>query len=378
MRPGRAETLGNDRLFISVTLVVYFVLALGISFLCSMLEAVILSTTTSYIKSLVRAGRPAGRILDDLKHRIDKPLIGILSLNTIANMFGSAGVGAETSRLARAAGVADALPVAIAAGVMTFAILVCSEIIPKTLGATFWRQLAPPSAYALRAMVWALTPLIAVLEFVPRLIASRARPAAVTRDEVVSLAELGRSTGGIPRRESQVIGNLLRLNLMRVHDAMTPRVNLVALPETKTVGAVADDPVLLPHSRIPVFAGSIDEVTGVVLRDDVYRAALSGRRDTTLTQLKRPVRIVPETKSIASMLDDIARFGEHLFLVVNEYGGTEGVITAQDVIDALLGVEITAEMKGVEELRRIAIERMGAERAEKLSRSAPAAPRAAQ
>jgi len=362
-------------LFISVTLIVYFLLALGISFLCSMLEAVLLSTTTSYIKSLVRAGRPVGRILDDLKHRIDKPLIGILSLNTIANMFGSAGVGAETSRLARAAGAADAVPVAIAAGVMTFAILVCSEIVPKTLGATFWRQLAPPSAYVIRFLVLALTPLIAVLEFLPRLIAARARPSAVTRDEVLSLAELGRSTGGIPRRESQVIGNLLRLNLMRVHDAMTPRVNLVALPDSKTVGAVTDDPVLLPHARIPVFAGSIDEVTGVVLRDDVYRAALAGNRDTTLAALKCPVRIVPETKSIASMLDDIARFGEHLFIVVNEYGGTEGVITAQDVIDALLGVEITAEMQGVEELRRLAIERMASERAEKLLRTAPARPR---
>lgn len=345
-------------MLISATLLIYFFTALSASFLCSLLEAILLSTTPSFVKSLADSGHASGKRLQHLKDRIDRPLIAILTLNTVANMFGSAGVGAETSRLAREAGVSDTLPVGIAAGALTLAILICSEIIPKTLGATYWRPLAGPASGLIAVLCVVLSPLISALEFLPRLISKRGTPSAVTREEVLSLAELGRSTGGIPHRESELIANLLRLNLLRVHDAMTPRVEVVAFDETLTAEEAFARSADRSFSRIPVFSETIDRVTGYVDRHDLALAAAQGRGSTLLSEMKHAVRIVPETKSIASMLDELIRHGEHLFLVVNEYGGTEGVITMKDVIDTLLGIEIAEDVTGVEDLRRIAIERL--------------------
>lgn len=345
---------------ISTTLVLYFLLALGVSFLCSTLEAVLLSTSRSHIEILRQRGKPAGAILHRLKQRIDRPLIGILTLNTIANMFGSAGVGAETARLASAQGIPDALPVAIAAGTLTFCILVFSEIIPKTVGATYWRQLAAPSARIIQALMILLGPLIRLLEVIPRSISRQGARATVSRDEIAVLAQMGSEAGSLPARESEVIANLLRLSAVRAKDVMTPRVDMFALPASMTAQQFADQHPDLRHSRIPVYGQSVDQVTGVVLKTRVLEACLRGNGSRTLDELKGPVHIVPETKTLASLLDVFVKRDEHLFLVVDEYGGTEGIVTLEDVIETLLGVEIFDELDGIERLRRIALHRLHA------------------
>ncbi len=347
---------------ISTALVVYFVVAMLVSFVCSLLEAVVLSTTASHVQLMVQENRPGGRTMAWLKERVDRPLIAILTLNTLANMSGSAAVGAEAARGAAAAGISDALPVAIAASALTACILVFSEIIPKTLGATYWRGLAPVAATVTRAIVWCLTPIVVALEFIPRFLADSAATTSVTREEVLVLTEMGRRTGTIPSREGEVIGNLLRLNLMRVRDVMTPRVDLLALQKDRTIGSIARDPESLRFSRIPIYGESSDQIVGIVLRYRVLEACLAGRDSEALETLKAPIHIVPESKSIASVLDEFIRRHEHLFLVVNEYGGTEGVISLEDVIETLLGVEIADEMDGIENLRRVALRRIAEDR----------------
>lgn len=347
---------------ISSALVVYFVGALVVSFVCSLLEAVILSTTASHVQLMVHEKRAGARAMQSLKRRVDRPLIAILTLNTLANMFGSAAVGAEAARAATRAGIDDALPVALAAGAMTACILIFSEIIPKTLGATYWRALAPMAAALTEWIVRLLSPVVFVLEFVPRILANPEAASSVTREEVLVLTEMGRKAGAIPSRESEVIGNLLRLNLMRVRDVMTPRVDLLALQKDRTIGSVARDGESLRFSRIPIYAESTDQIVGIVLRYLVLEACLAGRENETLETLKAPLHIVPESKSIASVLDEFIHRHEHLFLVVDEYGGTEGVISLEDVIEALLGVEIADEMDGIEALRRVALQRIAEER----------------
>lgn len=347
---------------LSPTLVTYFVLALAMSFLCSLLEAVLLSISPSFVQLAIKQGRPAGKTLHALKQRVDRPLIAILTLNTLANMFGSAGVGAEAARMAAAAGRDETLPVALAAGLLTACILVFSEIIPKSLGATYWRSLAMPAATLIHGMVWLLTPVVRVLEFIPRLITGRNSQSHVTRDEVLILTEMGRKMGSIPSREGEVIANLLRLNLLRVRDVMTPRVELLALQKDRTAGEVVETMTPIRYSRIPVYDQTSDQVVGIVLRHQILEACLTQNRDATLDSLKASVHYVPESASIASVLDEFIRRHEHLFMVVNEYGGTEGVISLEDVIETILGVEIADEMDGIERLRKVALDRIALDR----------------
>lgn len=343
---------------ISTPLVFYFLLAMGVSFVCSMLESVLLSTTRSHIELLRAQGRPVGEAMHRLKQRIDRPLIGILTLNTIANMLGAAGVGAETARLAARRGAEDALPVAIAAGSLTFAILVFSEIIPKTLGATFWRQLAAPSTRLIQALLVVLGPVVWMLEVIPRSIARKGAQASVSREEIRILAEMGRRTGALPDRESAVIANLLRLGAVRVKDVMTPRVDMLAVPETMTAEQFARSQRGVRYSRIPVYGRTVDEITGVVLKTRILESCMNGQGELALSTLKGPVHVVPETKTIASVLEEFVKRDEHLFLVVDEYGGTEGIVTLEDAIETLLGVEIFDELDSIDRIRRVAMDQM--------------------
>ncbi len=350
---------------ISATLVFWFLTALIVSFVCSILEAILLATSRAHVELLRREGKRSGQILYELKKRIDQPLIGILTLNTLANMFGSAGVGAETARLAVQRGIDQAVPVAVAAGLLTFAILVLSEIVPKTLGATYWRTLAAPAAPLIKAIVVILWPVIRALEFVPKLITGGEGRVSVSREEIAAMAEIGGQAGSLPTRESEVIGNLLRLNLLRAKDVMTPRVELFTLPQSMRAQDAAEQHTPIRFSRIPIYDDSVDQITGIVLRHQILEACVSGRGGTPLAELKHPVKIFPETKTIASLLDEFTRTDDHMFLVVDEYGGTEGVVTLEDVLETLLGVEITDEMDAIENLRRMALQRIASGRTDR-------------
>ncbi|MCB9843940.1 MAG: DUF21 domain-containing protein [Phycisphaeraceae bacterium] len=340
------------------TLLIFFFAALVVSFLCSLLEATLLSVTHAHIEVLIRRKRPAGHALKQLKDRIDRPLIAILTLNTVANMFGAAGVGAEASKIAAARTISEPIAVGVASGVLTLCILVFSEIVPKTIGAAYWKTFAPLAAGPLRVVVIVLAPLIAMLEFIPRLISRNSSAGSVTREEIGILAEVGRAHGSIHAEETRVISNLLSLREMQTQDVVTPRIEVASLRDDLTIAEALRDRDNLRHSRIPVHTGTLDNTTGFVLRDRVMELALAGRHEIKLRQIARPIHIVPETKTLASLLEEFLRRHEHLFLVVNEYGGAEGVVTLEDVVEALLGAPIVDETDATLDLRAAAMRRV--------------------
>ena len=345
---------------ISTTLVLYFVGALVVSFCCSLFEAVILSVSPAYIEQLVRDGRRAGTILRRLKRRIDHPLISILTLNTVANMFGAAGVGIEAGHLAHAAGrqADEALFVTIASAVLTLAILVCSEIVPKTLGATYWRTLARPTAVAVHVLVIVLTPIVLVLEFIPKLLTRGGSGQQVTREDLAATVDMVRAGGDTSPLESALITNVLKLRAARAKDVLTPRVEMFTLHEDETVDDVVHGEQRLRFARIPVYAEA-DEFVGLVLRSSIFEAAVRGKGSTTMRDLLRPLRYVPETMPLTRLLDEFLSRDEHLVLVVDEYGAVEGLATLEDVLETLLGEEIMDELDTVADMQAIA--RMRAE-----------------
>lgn len=334
-----------------IALFFYFLLAVLLSFLCSILEAVLLSVSHAHIELLIRDDLRSGRILKNLKERVDRPLAAILTVNTVANTVGAAGVGAQ------ALAVFGSGWVALASGLLTFTILVFSEVIPKTLGAAHWKRLAPFSAYTITGLIFLCYPMVLFLRAVSRLIArTGGAQARVTRRELSALAGIGADEGTLMGKEKRVIQNLLRLKYIRAGDVMTPRSVMTALQKDLTVAQAMAETGQPKFSRIPVYEENIDRITGLVLRIRILEAQTAGKGHLTMEQLSQPIHAVPESKSIAGTLDEFIKRREHLFLVVDEYGGTEGIVTLEDAIETLLGVEIVDEFDSVADMRQYALE----------------------
>lgn len=340
---------------ISTPLVLYFFGAIIVSFICSLLEATILSTTPAYIEQLCDKGLASGHRLRKLRDKIDHPLIAILTLNTVANMFGAAGVGNEAGKLARAQGVTDneALWVSLASGVLTLSILIFAEIVPKTLGAVYWRTIAAPASFALLIMVRALSPVVVVLQFIPRLITGSSGISVITREDLRATAQIGHQEGVLPDREARIIANILRLHEIQVRKVLTPRVSMFTLQEDLTAAQTVRPNSPLRSSRIPVY-DEPDNFTGLVLRAEIHQAIASGKGDTPLKELRKAVRYEPETKPLALLLESFISEGDHLRLVVDEHGAVEGLVTLEDVIETLIGGEIMDELDLVDDLQKLA------------------------
>jgi CBS domain containing-hemolysin-like protein len=332
-------------------LIVYVALALGVSFLCSVLEAVLLSLTPSYI-SLLREQRPrVGRMLDKFKTDIDRPLAAILSLNTIAHTVGATGAGAQAVRVFGEAWVG------VISAVLTLLILVLSEIIPKTLGATYWRPLAPSVAYTLRFLVTAMAPFVWLSQSMTRLIARDAPPPTVSREEVAALAESGHRGGVLAPRESHILKSLMRAAPLRVRDVMTPRVVVAMADQNETIGTVDPDAAIWRFTRIPVHSGDREHVTGYVRKEEVLLAKLRGELDRDLASLRHPLLVVPDSKPLADLLEELLAGGDVIGQVIDEHGGFAGLVTMEDVVESLLGLEIVDESDSVEDMRALAKQR---------------------
>lgn len=334
-----------------VALVLYGVLGIGFSFFCSIAEAVLLSVSPSYIATLKEKSAAQAQRLEHLKHNIDRPLAAILSLNTIAHTVGAAGVGAE------AAAIWGSRAVGLASAVMTLLILVLSEIIPKTIGAMHWRQLAPSMATTVQVLIWLLYPLVWLSELLTRLLGGGHPPQVVTREEVAAMAKLSAHEGEIDREESRVLHNLLRLESLTVKDIMTPRTVMIALPEEMSVEDALHSQPDLPVSRIPVYSDGIDQVTGLVLKDDLLLARSQGRGDQPLKEFRRDIRAVPATSSLKKLFEVLLGEREHLALVVDEFGGTDGLVTLEDLLETLLGIEIVDEHDTTADMQHLAREK---------------------
>jgi CBS domain containing-hemolysin-like protein len=327
-------------------LLIFLAFTLVFSFLCSVLEAVILTVPPSYVAAMKRVGRRTGHLLHRLKHDIDRPLAAILTLNTVANTAGAALVGNQ----ARA--VFESLWVGFTTGGLTFLVLVFSEIIPKTLGATYWRRLAMPAAWTTQGLIVALYPIVVFANRIAALIA-RDRPASrVSRGEIRAIADLGHSQGVIAADESRIIENVMKSGALAVRAAMTPRTVVVALDESLTLAEVPDAD--LRHSRIPIYRGSIDSVTGYVLRYELLLAVARGEGERTVESLRRDILPLPDTQSLRDAFARLLGRHEHIALIVDQYGGTAGIVTVEDIVETLLGLEIVDETDRATDMQELA------------------------
>jgi CBS domain containing-hemolysin-like protein len=318
-------------------LILYVSVALVFSFLCSIAEAVILSVTPAYIALLSKHGRKSGTVLTRLKKDVNKPLAAILTLNTIAHTVGAAGAGAQ------AAAVFGNTYVGIASAILTLLILVFSEIIPKTLGAHYWRKIAPITAYGLELLVLLLYPFVKLSEKLTGFLTADSSVDGVTRDELAVLAELGVANGNLAHRESSIFRNLLLLDKLSVKSAMTPRMVVFSLPEDTRVDEyfhIHDD---VRFSRIPVYRNDKEEITGFVLRPDLLLAQARGNPDLLLKDFKRDILALLQSMSLSHAFDELLRQRAQVALVVDEYGGLEGILTMEDIIETLLDIEIVDE-----------------------------------
>ena len=329
-------------------LILYFTLAMGVSFICSLLEAVILSVSPAYIILLKKDGSRIAEPLQKLKDDIDKSLSAILTLNTFANTIGAAGVGAQAGEIW---GSQIAAYVSFA---LALAILVFSEIIPKTLGAVYWKSLIVPAVYIIKAFVFMLMPVVFLLRQVSKLINPSGERMEISRDEILATADMGQNHGTLHHRENKIIQNILCLKNIRVKDVLTPRSVVMAFQQDMTVQEVIKNHSPLGFSRILVYDKDLDDVTGVILRYRISQKFSEGSGSTKLSELAKEIYAVPDIADVQTTLDEFIRRREHIFLVVDEYGGTAGIITLEDAIETLLGVEIVDEMDSVTDMRKYA------------------------
>lgn len=332
-------------------LLFYFFLTLGVSFLCSLLESIILSVSHTYIAVLVKSGHKSGKYLEYLKDNINRPLAAILTLNTVAHTVGAAGVGAQTMI------VLGNEFVAIMSGILTLAILILSEIIPKTLGAVYWRQLARFAGWGIRILMFITYPFVILSESFSRLFHSK-DPNRVSREEVVAMAEMGEDEGTIQERESEIIENLFNLREVAAEEVMTPRSVVFALPKSMTVGQVMDKYSPIAFSRIPVYDKDLDDVIGFIHRYDLVNKQAQDEFSTTMESLIEPIHTVQQEDSVAAILEEFVRRRQQIFMVQDEFGTTTGIITLEDAIETLLGVEIVDEHDSVVDMRKLARDKL--------------------
>ena len=335
----------------TMALALYITLALAISFLCSILEAALLSTSQSHIELLVEQGKRAGRLMQSFKQDVDRPISAILTLNTIAHTVGAAGAGAQ------AAAIFGNQFLGLISAILTLLILIVSEIIPKTLGAVYWKQLTTFTAYTIKLMVIVLYPAVWVFEWLTRKLRPEKYERTFTRDDLEVMAKISAQEGTLEERENRVLRNLFHLDKVQVEAIMTPRTVVMALQQNLTIREVMTKYEAMHYSRIPIYADNIDNITGYVLRHQVFLKSAVDQHYVLLEELGHQIYVVPETAMVADVLDQFITAQEHIFLVIDEYGGTAGIITLEDVIEALLGTEITDESDVVEDLRKLAQER---------------------
>ncbi len=315
----------------------YLALALVISFLCSIVEAVILSVSAPFIKMKELEGKASIKHLKDLKSNIDRPLSAILTINTVAHTVGAAGVGAQ------AVAVFGEAYFGVISAVLTILILFFSEIIPKTIGATFWKRLAIPSALVIKGMIYLSYPLVMISEYVTKIISKNKKSQTVSREEIVALIHLGKKDGVLKESESKIIGNLIKLQTLTIRDIMTPRTVVVSAPDDMTLDNFVKHKEHLQYSRIPIYSENIDHVTGYILKSDVLEELAKDGNDKTLKDLKRSIMIFYENISIPKLFEELLLKKEHIALIVDEYGGMQGLATMEDIIETILGLEIMDE-----------------------------------
>lgn len=314
----------------------YFLGALSLSFLCSVLEAVLLSTPMSYISMRENQGSKTATLMKQYKNNVDRPVGAILSLNTIAHTIGSAGVGAESIK------IFGEQYFGLISAILTLLILVLSEIIPKTIGASYWRSLAMPSTRIIRVLILITYPLVLLSELITKVFTPRGNQASMSREEVSAMVDVGTTEGIFRESESKLIKSCIALSGVKARQIMTPSIVVESACQDLTVKDFQAKQSW-SFSRIPVYAGDKDYITGYVLKDTVLKLLSEDQFHVKLSDLKRPILTFREEESVFQIWEKMLEKREHISVIIDEYGGLRGLVTMEDIIETMTGVEIVDE-----------------------------------
>jgi len=332
-------------------ILLYLLGALSLSFLCSVLEAVLLSTPISFISMKEDQGVKSASLMMRYKTNIDRPVAAILSLNTVAHTIGAAGVGSESVK------VFGEAYFGIISAVLTLLILVISEIIPKTIGASYWRALAMPSAKIIQSLIVITYPLVWLSELLTRCFAPKIQPLTVSREEVAAMVNVGEEEGVFQAQESQTMRNFLRLEKVKAEQIMTPYVVVASTSVSTTMKEFHDNPSLANFSRIPVYSEQKEYICGYVLRAAVLERICSDNTNGLVSDIVRPILFFSENDRVSDIWKALIEKKEHISVITDEYGCMRGIVTMEDVIETMLGVEIIDECDTAPDLQAVAKEK---------------------
>lgn len=332
-------------------LLIYLFVALFTSFLCSIMEAVLLSTPVSYLKSKVESGDKSSETMLKLKEDVDKPLSAILSLNTVAHTVGAAGVGAEAIKVFGEASFG------IVSAVLTILILVLTEIIPKTLGSNYNKELVSISSSIINGMIFITYPLVWVSSILTKLLSKSKAELTTSREEISALASIGTQEGIFGDKENKIIQNLIKLKSLKIKEVMTPRIVVVTANEEMTLEEFLKNKEFLHFSRIPIFHENRDNITGYIFRELVFEKLAEDQFNLKLKDIKREIINFPKNMTLFEAWEEMLHKKEHISLINDEYGGMDGITTLEDIIESLLGFEIVDEKDRVEDMQQYAVKR---------------------
>lgn len=332
-------------------LIIYATVSIFFSFLCSVLEAVLLSVTPTFIAVKKNEGKSYATALEKLKEDIDEPLITILTINTVAHTVGAILVGVQAEKTFGSGNNA----VGIVSAIMTILILVVSEIIPKTIGATLWKQLAGFSAVAIKILMFPLkyTGILWLLKQTTRLI-GKSEHIVMSKEELAAMTDIAQDQGVFDTKESAIIKNLINFEQVKAKQIMTPRTVLQSASENVKISDFYEKYGHLNHSRVPVYNKSTDDITGYFLKDEMLNAMIQGKGEEPLASIKRDILVYDRNTPIPELFEKLTTNNEHISLIVDEYGSVSGIVTQEDIIETLLGFEIIDEIDDIEDMQSFA------------------------
>jgi len=336
-------------------LIFWFAISIAFSFLCSILEAALLSITPSYVSQQSQNGTLTGKLLQQYKKDIDKPLSAILTLNTVAHTAGAIGVGAAATKLWGT----NVMATIVTPVVMTLLILILSEIIPKTIGANNWRGLAPFTVKTLKLLITVLAPLVWLCQLTTKFLKKDKSKSVLSRQDFATMTQVGIDSGAINQSESEIISNLLNFEKMYVKDIMTPRTVAFMVDENMTVNEFVKSNPSKIYSRIPVYKGDKDNVVGTVLKDDILSCVIEKGSDQKIKDLMLEVNSVKDTTPLPEVFKNLTKNKQHLSVVRDQFGSVVGLVTMEDVFETLLGQEIVDESDEVVDLQEYARQKYG-------------------
>lgn len=334
-----------------ILLLSYLFLALIVSFICSIMESVLLSTPNSFLIVKYENGNSWANDFLKLKTNIDKPLSAILSLNTVAHTVGAAGVGAQAVII-----FGDEY-FGLVSAILTILILVLTEIFPKTIGARYWRSLAKHTSSIIRVMIFITYPLVLISSLITKAISKNRQEQTTSREEIAALASIGNDEGVFSDKEHKIIQNLLKLKNVRVTEIMTPRVVVAVADENLSLADFLKNKDYLKFSRIPIYSEKDENITGYVFRQTVFEKLAEDQHELKLRDIKREIIVVPDTMFLFTLWEKLLEEKEHIALIVDEYGGLDGIVTLEDIIETLLGLEIIDEKDTITDMQKFARER---------------------